>query len=151
MKQCPKCGRKWPDTGKFCPFDGSALEEQQKPQAAEPSMRTSATVVMEAPKGIDILQSKAAGAKPKAKAKGFSETQWFMKGITPEDLEELDVDSDLEAAGEKYKKDENLATGVREKFSLAEDFVQHEKKEKGGWRSIGDAFLGLARRKKKKQ
>jgi hypothetical protein len=150
MKQCPKCGRKWPDTGKFCPFDGSALEEQQKPKAAEPAIRTSATVVMEAPKDIEALKAKIDGPQPAGKKQSFSETQWFMKGITPEDLEELDVDSDLEAAGEKYKKDENLETGVREKFSLAEDFVQHEKKEKGGWRSIGDAFLGLARRRKKK-
>jgi hypothetical protein len=150
MKQCPKCGRKWPDTGKFCPFDGAALEEQNKPETKKPSMQTSATVVMEAPKDIDILKGQLGGPKAKAKKKSFSETQWFMKGVTPEDLEELDVDSDLEAAEEKYKKDDNLSTGVREKFSLAEDFVQHEKQEKRGWRSIGDAFLGLARRRKKK-
>lgn len=33
MKVCPKCGKKWPQTGKFCPMDGTPLvaEVEEEP------------------------------------------------------------------------------------------------------------------------
>ena len=33
MKICPKCQRSWPSGGRFCPMDGSPLEEVKAPSA----------------------------------------------------------------------------------------------------------------------
>lgn len=145
MKQCPKCGRKWPDTGKFCPFDGTSLQEQPQPQAAAPgaqgggdasgadAIRTSKTVVIESAADLDALRKAGAGIskpkKKKAKKPDFSETQWFMKGITPEDLEDIDADTaDLDEATKRYER-QNIATTERAGFSLADDFRHHQRTE----------------------
>jgi len=42
MKICPKCQRTWPSGGRFCPMDGSPLEEVK----ARPSDSGKATVVL---------------------------------------------------------------------------------------------------------
>jgi len=148
MKQCPKCGRKWPDTGKFCPFDGTSLEEEKRPEPE--SIRTSATVIMEAPKDIEALKSKLSKADEAKKKKQFSETQWYMKGITPEDHEELTADGDVEAATEKYEKKEDLDTGVRKQFSLADTFRRHKGAKEEKQKKASDAFLALSKKEKKK-
>lgn len=44
MKLCPKCGKKWPDTGKFCPMDGTPLvaEQDEEDSSAKPTRILSA-------------------------------------------------------------------------------------------------------------
>jgi hypothetical protein len=144
MKLCPKCGRKWPDTGKFCPFDGASLEEEKR---AEPTdIRTSATVVMEVPKDLAALKKStgASASEPASKKKQFSETQWFMKSIKPEDLEEITSHDDGDIATEQYVKKEEIKTEVRKKFSLSDTFRKHTPAEKK--KAEGDAFLNLDRK-----
>jgi len=147
MKLCPKCGRKWPDTGKFCPFDGASLEEEKR---AEPTdIRTSATMVMEVPKDLGDLKKKlsSAPAEPAKPKKAFSETQWFMKSIKPEDLEEITSRDDTDIATEQYVKKEEIKTEVRQKFSLADAFRKHSP-SKAAKKADGDAFLNLDRKQR---
>jgi hypothetical protein len=149
MKECPKCKRKWPDTGKFCPFDGTPLAEHQKPAEPE-SLQSSKTQMIEVPADIAALKGKLGTAEAAKKPKkGFSETQWFMKALNPEDLEEVNPDSDLESATKKYEKTTEVATEVRKKFSLSETFRGHKKEPKDPAKS-GGGFFSLGRKDKKK-
>ncbi len=37
MKVCPKCGKKWPATGKFCPMDGTPLVAEAEESDTRPT------------------------------------------------------------------------------------------------------------------
>lgn len=154
MKLCPKCGRKWPDTGKFCPFDGASLQEEKRAETAD--IRTSATVMLEVPKDLgDLMKLKGPSAppapEPASKKKQFSETQWFMKSIKPEELEEITTQDDTDVATEQYVKKEELKTEVRKKFSLADSFRKHKPAAPVEKKAEGDAFLNLDRKQREKE
>jgi len=151
MKLCPKCGRKWPDSGKFCPFDGASLQEEKRAETAVADIRTSATVVMEVPKDLADLKKASAPQEPASKKKQFSETQWFMKSIKPEELEEITSHDDGDLATEQYVKKEELKTEVRKKFSLADSFRKHKPAVPAEKKADGDAFLNLDRKVREKE
>gem|GEM_PF-2097197 len=204
-KTCPACGKVWPARGRFCPVDGTplvgeagtldprrALEEQQAEEArwdaqarkvaearrvaleqraarAKPAteplpepkpgpepplkpgpradeLRTSATVMLELPKDLSTLRPSTAPREAKSKKK-FSETQWFLKSVHPEELEEVGTGDDLEAATRQYEGTRPVDTRLREKFSLADTFRHHDPKVDEP-RESGDAFLNLDEKKK---
>ncbi|MBM4398579.1 MAG: hypothetical protein FJ087_23200 [Deltaproteobacteria bacterium] len=149
MKQCPKCKRTWPDTGKFCPMDGSHLEPvvEEEPQtvkldpaeapvskvaAAKPAPKVEPVAAKPAPKPAEPAPAAAAapaGGKPAKKPRTFSETKWFMVG---EAIEEKDLDPEMVSQKElqkQYRATTELPADVRKKFSLT--YGQEEKKDKG--------------------
>lgn len=114
MKICPKCKKKWPVDGKFCPMDGTTLveEEEKKKKIARSEKKTVEDFPLEERK------------------KWFSETKWFMAGdkikdedVTPEDIPIDDLDK-------IYRKTSELPPDIRKKYSLSFDDEKKEKKNK---------------------
>lgn len=63
MKVCPKCGKTWPETGKFCPMDGTPLvaEVEEDEPGARPTRILSADE-------LPTITSEERPAKPPAPA-----------------------------------------------------------------------------------
>lgn len=146
MKVCPHCGRTWPDTGRFCPMDGTGLVPQPEATstAERPGSATPPAAAVPAPtrKGTRGTRAVRAGAaeKPteavppaapvaegpaprKSRSRGaFSETKWFMVGeleVPKDEIEpEILAPKDLEP---RYKKTRELPPEVRRRFSLERD------------------------------
>lgn len=143
MKVCPRCGRTWPDTGRFCPMDGTGLVAQAE-AAPQPAPREEPAVAPPAPpvptrkgtRGTRAVRA-AASEKPtqtvpptgpvtegaasrKGRSRGgFSETKWFMAGELEVPKDEIGPEilapTDLEP---RYKKTRELPPEVRRRFSL---------------------------------
>jgi len=148
MKVCPRCGRTWPDSGRFCPMDGAGLVPQAEaapppgpPEApAAPAAgaapgtaprkgtRGTRAVRAAAPEkptqAVPPAGEAAEGSAPrKGKPRGaFSETKWFMAGELEVPKDEIGPEilapKDLEP---RYKKTRELPPEVRRRFSLERD------------------------------
>lgn len=147
MKVCPKCGKKWPETGKFCPMDGTPLvaevtddEPDSRPTRALGPEELPADVVKEPPaRATPPVAEPAApppeaqtrprprGSPPPAEEAGppepdrpgtFSETKWFMVGEHIKDEEIEASDLPVEDLQEIYKRTGSLPEEVRKKYSL---------------------------------
>ena len=55
----------------------------------------------------------------------FSETQWFMAALVPEELEDIDI-NDADVVEDRYRKEKPLDKNIRDQFSLSE----HNKNKK---------------------
>jgi hypothetical protein len=158
MKVCPKCKRTWPDKGKFCPMDGTALVAESPPQAGADkdtlelppgkAGKAEAKAVKE-PRWAQAAAGKPAskadagevatkpmpepapGAAPEkkgGKSKRFSETKWFMMG---DQIQEDDLGPEnlrVEELQEKYRKTAELPPEVRRKYSLNYDGTEAKDK-----------------------
>lgn len=117
MKHCPKCKREWPDTGKFCPMDGTPLEDLEEDEEQEDL----STQVMDEDEEKAEAAGDAPAPAPVEAAEGdvpFSETKWFMAGETVKDKEVEAEDRPLDDLQDVYKKTRQLPPDVRKKFSL---------------------------------
>lgn len=104
-------------------------------------LRDSATVMIELPLDLDTLRPSAAPREAKQQKK-FSDTQWFLKSVRPEELVEVGAGDDLEVASRDYEGAKPVDTGLREKFSLSDTYRHHVPKG-GKPKASGDAFLNL--------
>jgi len=127
MKTCPKCQNQWPDTGKFCPMDGTPLVASD---ATQPVPSTIVPPVSDAPESAHskntIIMTPSDAPKPKKK---FSDTKWFLLGdqIKDEDREPEEVPPD--ELQKMYKTTKEMPVEVRRKFSL--EYKDDDKKGQG--------------------
>lgn len=147
MKVCPKCGKKWPETGKFCPMDGTPLVSEVEddepdsrptrvlgpeelpvdaarepparpiPPVAEPAPPPPATASRPRPCRTPPPAEDAGPAEPDRPG-AFSETKWFMVGDHIKDEEIEASDLPVEDLQEIYKRTGALPEEVRKKYSL---------------------------------
>lgn len=147
MKVCPKCGKKWPETGKFCPMDGTPLvsevEDEEPdsrptrvlgpnelpadaageppakpaPPAAEPASAPPVTAPRPPPRRTPPPAEDAGPADPDRPG-AFSETKWFMVGEHIKDEEIEASDLPVEDLQAIYKRTGVLPEEVRKKYSL---------------------------------
>ncbi|MCB9735663.1 MAG: hypothetical protein H6745_23995 [Deltaproteobacteria bacterium] len=95
------------------------LIDQAAVKGAEPATRSSRKPKPQAPTEImdaaDLPSAKAEEKKKKRKD-GFSETQWFMRGVK---VDEADVTTGRVRADESaYERDETISEEERRKFTL---------------------------------
>lgn len=128
MKHCPKCNREWPDTGKFCPMDGTPLEdvEEAKEEATSTQLldqdELNAAQAPAEPAGAGTEPERTTGEEAATEQGGdsqnFSETKWFMAGDNIKDEEVEAADKPVDDLQDIYKKTRDLPPDVRKKFSL---------------------------------
>ena len=140
MKVCPKCKRTWPDTGRFCPMDGTALVPQVDEEAPTVDLSPKdapQSKVAQPQASVKPAPKKAPDASPRPeprpgpgpasgatgsaskKKREFSETKWFMLGDV---IEEKDLDPEIvptDKLREQYRPTTELPPEVRKKFSLS--------------------------------
>jgi len=116
------------------------------PPVAPAAVCTSASDTAEEPLDLDRTYGATAPRAAPNEKKKFSETQWFMKSIKPEELEEVGAGDDLEASTRRYEGTTPVEDSVREKFSLADAFRHHA--AKGRKPTGGEAFLNLDEKQK---
>jgi hypothetical protein len=141
MKRCQKCGRDWPSDGNFCPLDGANLVELEPPPGEEPEAapeppQVDPDVAISETLGDVGWEEKPAPEEPKKKKKKkkgnkreFSETQWFMVGDDPEELEDVKNPDELTVVSDKYDRDSTIPREVRKQYTLRKDQVNEDKSE----------------------
>ncbi len=147
MKVCPKCGKKWPEVGKFCPMDGTPLvsevedddpdshptrvlgpEELPADAAGKPPAGPTPPVARPVPEPPvaptpppphrSPTPAEDAGPAEPGRPGSFSETKWFMVGEHIKDEEIEASDLPVEDLQEIYKRTGVLPEEVRKKYSL---------------------------------
>jgi hypothetical protein len=125
MKLCPKCGSRYPDHANFCPKDGTRLEERDESAGAEGTVRKPGETPRVTRQEKPVRPDEATDAytpeeeeKLKDDAGGFSDTQWFMAAVKPEDLKEATETAEVSDLQKKYERDEKIPEEDRNKFSL---------------------------------
>ena len=139
MKRCPVCGREWPLSAKFCPFDGAGLEtieiaEEVAPRTTaersySPSMvEVAETLETDQPGDTTVMDAEPLDDEAPTRVEvpsipldrddedRFSETSWFMAASDIEEME--DVEESIDIDEDKYRKDKELADEIRRQFTL---------------------------------
>ena len=119
MKVCPKCGHEWPDKARFCPNDGTRLDDDTI-RAEEPE--SGASQQAEKPEGGE----KSEEGDPNLGT--FSATQWFMAAVDPDELTDEASPEELQEKQGKYERDETIPEEKRRRFSLSKKGKKKKKK-----------------------
>ncbi len=98
--------------------DGEAERLRQLREAPTRVQPAVSEAVIEEARARMAKRAPSGGDKKKGK-KGFSETQWFMRGVDSDVLDAVDVETGrVEVDESAYERDDSIAETKRRRFSL---------------------------------